>query len=173
MNAYLENIEMTQKQIDTFEAKIAAISNEDTRAKLLITISGINYVTALTIISVIVDIKRFATPEKLVSYAGLALFHWDSGKTQGGGGITKLGSAWLRNAMGEAANTSTRFDPRMESFYLRIVKRRGKKKAMVSAVRQMLEIIWHMLSNSEKYRTQNHELTQRKYKKMKDKSQTS
>ncbi len=66
MDAYLENIEMTQKQIDAFEAKIAAISNEDTRAKLLITIPRINYVTALTIISEIVDIKRFATPERRI-----------------------------------------------------------------------------------------------------------
>lgn len=29
MNAYLQNIEMNQRQIDTFETKIASISNED------------------------------------------------------------------------------------------------------------------------------------------------
>ena len=60
MDAYLENIEMNQKQIDTFEVKIASISNEDERTRLIMTISGINYVTALTIIAEIVDIKRFA-----------------------------------------------------------------------------------------------------------------
>jgi len=56
MDAYLENIEMNQKQIDTFEVKIASISNEDERTRLIMTISGINYVTALTIIAEIVDI---------------------------------------------------------------------------------------------------------------------
>jgi len=173
MDAYLENIEITQKQIDTFETKIAAISNEDTRTRLLMSMPGINYVTALTILSEIVDIKRFATAEKLVSYAGLAPSHRDSDQTQKGGGITKRGSAWLRNAMVEAANTTIRFDPRMESFYSRIAKRRGKQKAKVAAARQMLEIIWHMLSNSEEYRTQNHELTLRKYKKMKLRSKLS
>ncbi|MEO9309588.1 MAG: IS110 family transposase, partial [Nitrososphaera sp.] len=76
-----------------------------------------------------------------------------------------------RNAMVEAANTTIRFDPRMESFYLRIAKRRGKQKAKVAAARQILEIIWHMLSNMEEDRTQNHELTLRK--KMESKSQTS
>ena len=144
-----------------------------TRTKLIMTIPGINYVTALTIISEIVDIKRFATAEKLASYAGLAPSHRDSGETQKGGGITKRGSAWLRNAMVEAANTTIRFDPRIESFYFRIAKKRGKQKAKVAAARQMLEIIWHMLTNSEEYRTQNHELTQRKYKKMEIKSQLS
>jgi hypothetical protein len=43
----------------------------------------------------------------------------------------------------------------------------------INAETRMLEIIWHMLSNSEEYRTQNHELTLRKYKKMETKSQTS
>ena len=44
--------------------------------------------------------------------------------------------------MVEAANTTIRFDPRMESFYLRIAKRRGKQKARIAAAaRQMLEII--------------------------------
>ena len=108
MDAYLENIEMNQKQIDTFETKIAAISNEDERARLVMTMPGISYVTALTIISEIVDINRFATAEKLVSYAGLAPSHRDSGETQkGGGGITKRGSAWLRNAGGGCKHHDT------------------------------------------------------------------
>ncbi len=69
--------------------------------------------------------------------------------------------------MVEVASTTIRFDPRTSLFYSRIAKRRGKKKAKVAAAaRQMLEIIWYMLKNSEEYRTQNHELTQQKYKKM-------
>lgn len=173
MDAYLDSIEITKKQIDTFEVEIATISNKDKQTRLLMTIPGINYVTALTILSEIVDIGRFATPEKLVSYAGLAPSHRDSADVHRGGGITKRGSAWLRNAMVESANTTIRFDPRIETFYKRIAKRRGRQKAKVAAARQMLEIIWHMLTKSEEYRTQNHELTQRKYKKMNDKSQMS
>ncbi len=135
MDAYLDSIDMMQKQINTIEIKIATISNEDEKTRLLMTIPGINYVTALTIISEIVDISRFATAEKLVSYAGLAPSHRDSADVHRGGGITKRGSAWLRNAMVEAANTIVRFDERMESFYFRIAKRRGKQKAKVAAAR--------------------------------------
>ncbi len=67
MDAYLENINMNQKQTGTFETKIATISNEDERTRLVMTIPGISCVTALTIISEIVDINGFATAEKLVS----------------------------------------------------------------------------------------------------------
>ncbi len=73
----------------------------------------------------------------------------------------------------EAASTIIRFDSRTSPFYNRIAKRRGKKKAKVAAARLVLEIIWYMLKNSEEGRTQNHELTQRKYKKMDEGSQMS
>ena len=56
MNAYLDGIETTQKQIDIFESKMASISKDDQRIRLLMTIPGINYITALTVISEIVDI---------------------------------------------------------------------------------------------------------------------
>jgi hypothetical protein len=50
-------------------AKIASIPKEDERVRLLMTIPGINYITALTIVSEIVDIRRFSTPWKLLGYA--------------------------------------------------------------------------------------------------------
>ncbi len=144
MDAYLENINMNQKQTGTFETKIATISNEDERTRLVMTIPGISYVTALTIISEIVDINGFATAEKLVSYAGLAPSHRDSGENTKRRRNNKTGFCMVAQCkVEEAANTTIRFDPKMESFYLRIAKRRGKQKARIAtaAARQMPEII--------------------------------
>jgi transposase len=77
------------KQIGIFTAKIAFVS-KDQRVKLLMTIPGTDYFTALTIVSEIVDIKRFSTPWKLVAYAGLAPSKRDSGDAhRNGGHITK------------------------------------------------------------------------------------
>jgi transposase len=156
MNSYLDGIEMLQKQIGTFESRIASISKEDQRIKLLLTIPGISYVTALTVISEIVDISRFATPEKLVAYAGLAPSQRSSGDTKMSGKITKQGSSWLRNAMVEAANITIQHDDRIAKFYSRIASRRGPMKGRVAAAKEMLVIIWHMLTKMEPYRTQNH-----------------
>lgn len=166
MDAYLDGIELLQRQIDAFESRMASISRDDDRVRLLMTIPGISYVTALTVISEIVEIKRFATPEKLVAYAGLAPSQRDSGETKRSGNITKRGSTWLRYAMVEAAQTTIHSDERIGRFYSRIASRRGPQKAKVAAAKEMLVIIWHMLQKMESYRTENKELTERKYKRM-------
>ena len=153
MDAYLDEIETTQKQIDIFESHMAAISKDDQRIRLLMTIPGINYIAALTVISEIVDIKRFATPEKLVSYAGLAPSQRNSGETKRTGNITKHGSSWLRYAMIEAAHTTIHNDDRIAKFYSRIVARRGPQKAKVTAAKEMLVIVWYMLTKMKPYRT--------------------
>jgi transposase len=79
-------------------AKIASISKEDERVRLLMTIPGIDYITALTIVSEIVDIQRFSTPWKLVGYAGLAPSKGETGTTHPRGDgrrITRQGSNGL------------------------------------------------------------------------------
>lgn len=169
MDAYLDGIEMTQAQIDAFESRIASISKDDSSVRLM-TIPGINYVTALTVISEVVDINRFATPEKLVAYAELAPSQRDSGESKRSGKITKHGSTWLRYAMIEAAHTTIQNDERIGRFYSRIAARRSPQKAKVAAAKEILVIIWQMLSKMEPYRTENKELTERKYKKMERRS---
>ncbi len=170
LDSYLDMLLKIEEQIEIFTAKIASISKDDSRARLLMTIPGIGYVTALTILSEIVEIKRFATPEKLVSYAGLAPSRRTSAETVMTGRITKQGSRWLRYSMVEAAHTAIRHDARIGNFYSKIASRRGPQKAKVAAARQMLAIIWHMLCNMEPYRTENHTMTQQKYKMMERKS---
>jgi len=48
----------------------------------------------------------------------------------------------------------------------------GPQKAKVAVAKEMLVIMWHMLSNNESYRTGNDNLTARKYKKMEWESRT-
>lgn len=166
MNAYIDALHTFDRQIEIFTAKIASVSREDDRVKLLMTIPGIDYFTALTIMSEIVDVKRFSTPWKLVAYAGLAPSRRDSGNTKRRGGITRQGSRWLRYAVVEAVNTTIRYDERLGAFHNRIASRRGTQKARVATAKETLVIIWHMLTNNEPYRTMNKEMVERKYKKM-------
>ena len=168
VDMHVEAIEMAQRQAARIERRIAQTADEDDRARLLMTIPGISYVTAMTLISEIVDIGRFKTAEKFAAAGGVIPSHRNSASTYRGGGITKQGSVWLRNAIVEASATTIRYDKRMGEIHKRIRKRRGAMKARVAVARHLLEIIWHMLTNNEPYRTQNRELTQRKYKKMKD-----
>lgn len=60
MNSCIDILETLDRQIESFTAKIAAISREDDRVKLLMTIPGIDYLTALTIVSEIVILRGSA-----------------------------------------------------------------------------------------------------------------
>ncbi|MDE0526609.1 MAG: transposase [Thaumarchaeota archaeon] len=130
------------------------------------TIPGINYVTAVTILAEAVDICRYSSAEKFAAAGGIIPSHRSSASTYHGGCITKQGSTRMRNAIVEAATTTARHDPRMKGIYDRMRKRSGAKKAKVAVARHMLETIWHMLTNGEEYRTQDASMTQRGYKRM-------
>lgn len=168
MDSYIAIIENLDMQIELFTKKIASIAVRDDETKLLMTMPGIDYVTALTIMAEIVNVKRFSTPWKLVSYSGLAPSRRESGQQNSSIGmrITKQGSKILRYAMVEAANTALRDDERLGRFYKRIAERRGPQKARVATAKEMLVIIWHMLSNNEAYRTMKEEMVEKKYKRL-------
>ena len=168
MDIHLECINTAITHVQKLEQKMAQIAQDDDRVKLLLTIPGIGYITALTIISELVDITRYSTAEKFAAGGGVIPSHRNSASTYRGGGITKEGSVWMRNAIVEAATITIQYDPRMQNIYERVKKRRGAQKAKVAVARHLLEIIWYMLTYNEEYRTQNCELTQRKHKRLDD-----
>ena len=108
MDARLDMMETADRKAGEFASRMAAIGIADSRVRITMTMPGIGHI-ALSIIAEIVDVARFATAEKLVSYAGISPSHRNSGETHIGGGITKRGSQWLRNAMVDAATGSGTF----------------------------------------------------------------
>ena len=122
-------IEAAAKHQDAFEREIAAARSDDPRPKLLMTIPGISHLTALGILSEMVDARGFKTAEKLAACAGAVPSRRNSGDTVRGGGITRTGPAWLRCALVNAATTAARHDERMRGIHERISKRRGKARA--------------------------------------------
>jgi transposase len=68
--------------------------------------------------------------------------------------------------MVQSATTAIIYDDRISKFYRRIASRRGTQKPKVAAAKEMLVIIWQMLTKKEPYRTVNNDLVQRKYKRM-------
>jgi transposase len=106
----------------------------------------------------IVDVKRFSTPWKLVSYTGLSpSIRESSGKTIAGG-ITKQGSSpWLRWILVQCALTAIKYDAHLRTFYDRIKNKKGHAKAIIVATtaKELLVIIWYMLTRNELYRYMN------------------
>jgi transposase len=63
------------------------------------------------------------------------------------GGKTGKGNPYLKGVLGEAAAVASRTDTFLGERYRRIVKRRGKLKALVAVARSILVIIWHLLAD--------------------------
>jgi transposase len=110
-------------------------------------ITGIGQRTAQTIIAEIgLDMTRFATPEHLVSWAKLCPRSIQSGPISRSG-KTGMGNPYLKGALGEAAVAATHTNTFLGERYRRIVKRRGKLKALVAVARSILTIVWQLLSD--------------------------
>ena len=110
-------------------------------------IPGISPEGAQIIIAEIgLDMTRFPTAGHLVSWAKLCPRTIQSGakhKT----GKTPKGNPYLKGVLGQAAGAAARTNTFLGERYRRIVKRRGKGKALVAVARSTLVIIWHLLAD--------------------------
>jgi transposase len=110
-------------------------------------IPGISDDLARTIIAEIgLDMTRFPTAARLVSWAGLCPSARQSGpRTRAG--KKGQGDTWLRSALGQAVPGAARTPTFLGERYARIARRRGKAKAQVAVARSILIIIWHLLAD--------------------------
>jgi transposase len=92
------------------------------------------------------DMSRFPTPAHLVSLAKLCPRTIQSGPVIRGGKTGK-GNPYLKGVLGEAAAVAARTDTFLGERYRRIVKRRGRLKALVAVARSILVIVWHLLAD--------------------------
>ena len=110
-------------------------------------VPGISVGNAQTILAEIgTDMSRFPTPEHLVSWAKLCPRTIQSGPVTRAGKTGK-GNPYLKGALGEAAIAAAKTNTFLGQRYRRLVKRRGKLKALVAVARSILVIVWHLLVN--------------------------
>jgi transposase len=110
-------------------------------------VPGIAEHTAQVIIAELgLDMAVFPTPGHLVSWAKLSPRTIQSGAKQRGGKTGK-GNPYLKGVLGEAAAAAAKTNTFLGERYRRLVKRRGKLKALVAVARSILVIIWHLLSD--------------------------
>ena len=92
------------------------------------------------------DMSRFPTADHLVSWAKLSPQTIQSGaKTRNG--ATGHGNRYLKAVLGEAATGAAKTDTFLGARYKRLVRRRGKPKALVATARSILVIVWHLLND--------------------------
>lgn len=149
---YLHLLDTTEARINCLKKRLAVTVKENPDAQRLETIPGVGVLISQLILAEIADIQRFASPERLCSYAGLTPSIHQSGQRLYHGPCPSQGNKFLRWAMVEAAQTAVRKDPILKDFYERIKRKRGSQKAIVAVARKMLVIAFHVLSRKENFR---------------------
>jgi transposase len=134
--------------IDRIDGELRLHAKADPRVKVLTTLPGVGRFTALMMLAEIGDISRFGNARKLASWAGLTPTVRGSDLTVRHGHISKQGSAWLRWALNQAAQTAKR-SPEFAATYAAIAKKRGKKIATIAIARKLLTRAWHLLDQMQ------------------------
>jgi transposase len=172
LSTSIESIQTINHQIDKVSKEISDVAcRNDKDVKILLSITGIDIFSAMLVSSEIVDVGRFSTPWKLVSYAGLAPSARESAGKTITGRITKQGSPSLRWILVQCALVAVKYDNRLGAFYLRIKNRKGHDKAIVAIAKELLVIIWYMLTRNELYRNMNKQRYQQKLRRLEQQQQ--
>jgi transposase len=112
-------------------------------------IAGVGRIAACELIAEIgVDMTRFPTAAHLVSWAKFAPIDKISAG-RGRAGTTGKGNPWLAATIGEIAVSASRTSTFLGERYRRLVKRRGKLRALVAVGNSILTIVWHLLSDPQ------------------------
>jgi transposase len=120
--------------------------------QLLDTIPGVGETVAQIIVAEIgVDMARFPTAHHLASWAGMCPGNNESAGKRKSGKTTK-GSRYLRAALVQAAWAAThQKGTYLAAQYKRLVRRMGKKKALVAVGHSILVMVYHVLQTRTSY----------------------
>lgn len=149
VHAHMDYITSTLADIDSMIDSL--VEPYENAVQLLCTIPGVDRSSAITIISEIgTDMAQFSTSKRLCCWAGLTPGNNESAGKKKSVRITRAG-VYLKPALVQVAHAAVKSNksPYYKAKYERIMKRRGKKRAIIAVARMILTAIYHMLSTGE------------------------
>jgi transposase len=144
--ATLDQVVEQRGEIDDELRRLSCTEPWSDVAPYLLHLPGVGLIVAMTILAAIGDVTRFPTSKKLVGYSGLAASVHDSGQTHRTGHITKEGRKELRYVLVEAAWHAVETNDFWKAEFERLCRRMERNKAIVAIARQLLVVIWHVLT---------------------------
>src|SRR5439155_1289650 len=152
VEACLRGIDFLDREVAAIDRALAELVLVSPELRRLLTLPGVNCVTACALLAAIGDVRRFPSARQLVSYLGL-----DPKVSQSGveparhGRISKQGPGETRQVLVEAAWHAARTARPLRAFHQRVAARRGGNVATVAVARKLAVSAWQMLSRGQDY----------------------
>lgn len=163
LDTHLSILNTLEEQIDKVSKHIAQTALENKNVQLLMTIPGIGYYTALSIVTEIDNINRFADANKLCAWAGLIPSTRQSGNKCYHGKITKQGNKLTRWVIIQATQQTVRYDNPLKQYFQHLHQRKGRNKAIVATAKKTIRIMHAMLTTQQPYWYVDKQLVWRKH----------
>ena len=152
IRAHMDYITAAINDVDSeIDSLIASDPDYENAVELLCTIPGVKYDSAITIISEIgIDMSQFCSSKRLCCWAGLTPGSNESAGKKKSVRITRAG-VYLKPALVQCAHAAVKSDKSTyyKKKYESLVKRRGKKRAIIAIARMILTAIFQMLTTGE------------------------
>jgi transposase len=147
-------IQNVQSEITILDREIKKIMREIDSP--ILSIPGVGYILGAIILAEIGSIENFATPAKLLAFAGLEPSTYQSGKfTANDTPMVKRGSKYLRWALIQAARLVAYRDETFGAYYLK-KKAEGKHFYVIMShvAKKLVRVLFHLLNSGEEFAPQ-------------------
>lgn len=150
---HVRELDRMGEDLAAIDKEIACEALDDAAVARLITITGVNLTVATGLVAAIGDIRRFSSPQKLVSYLGLNPRVRQSGLGAAHHGrISKSGRSHARAMLVEAAWAAAKAPGPLHAFFVRIRAKRGHQIAAIALARKLTVLCGHLLTKETDYR---------------------
>lgn len=136
------------EQIKEMDRRLRIIASQSQACELLMSIPGVGVQTSAAFAAAVDEAGRFRQSRSAGAYFGLVPRRHQSGEIDWTGRITKQGDTTVRKLLYEAANSilsRCQETFALKTWAMKIVKRRGFKKARVALARRLAVIMHAML----------------------------
>jgi len=154
LKVLLEELLSLRKIITDLNKKIHSLSMEEPyreSVRLLRTIPGISTLTAMILMTELINIRRFPSIKELACYFGIVPGEHSTGERQVTTGVTKRKNLFLRTLILESSWIAVRKDPALMQAFNTLSHRMAKNKAIIRIARKLLNRIRFVLINQKPY----------------------
>ena len=162
---YQARMELLNEQITEIESEMQALIKADDvlseKIEYLLSIPGVSFISAATIIAETLGFAQFENAKQLTSYAGYDVVLRESGNYQGKTHISKKGNKHIRAVLHMPSMTAIRVNPSLKPFYNRLKPTKQKPLIALVAVQRKLLLLMYSLWKNEMYYDPMYEIKKR------------